>query len=688
MMKTSARYPTSKLPLASAIAIAIAILSPLTVYAETVAESGTTVESGQISSSEEDDSPQPGKKDEKDGALPSVVVNAFPMQLGVDQIIKPIVMLRGSELDDVKSATIGETLANELGIQTTSFGAGVGRPVIRGQEGSRVAVLSNGLSSGDVSNVSQDHAVAIEPFLADQIEVLKGPSTLLYGSGAIGGVVNVVDGRIPQSIPENGLSGRAELRGASADDSGTGMFRLDAGSGQFAIHVDGAKRSADDYSIPGGTLANSFLDTESGAIGASWIGDRGYVGLAVSRYLDSYGNPAEPGDEEEGPVTLKLAQTRYDLKGELSDPLPGFSSLRFSLGHVDYNHTEYEGDETGTVFSNDGNEGRIELVHNEMSGWIGAVGLQFLDRTFAAIGEEAFVPKTTTKGLGLFVLEQKTYGNFGLELGARIDSQSSEPDNGPKVDFSPFSLSVGGSYRFSDEWHITANLDRAERAPAEEELFADGPHLATGAFEIGDADLNEETANQFELGLHFHGDTVEVNVGAYINRFDNYIYLDDTGNVEDDLPVRQWTQADARFQGFEGEAKIELSRGPGGVYLLRLWGDTVNARLSGGGDLPRIAPARAGLDLYWNSDAWRANIGLAHYFEQNNVPDYETDTAAFTLINAHLSYTFNQDSRVSWEAFLDATNLGNETARLSTSFIKDIAPLPGRSIALGVRTFF
>ncbi|MGB0135286.1 TonB-dependent receptor [Dokdonella sp.] len=682
------RSTLSRLPLTSAIALAIAVVLPLPAHAQTAEASDTTEESGQESTPEADDTIQSNNQVGKDDTLPSVVVNAFPMQLGIDEIITPVVLLRGSELDDVKSATIGETLANELGIQTTSFGAGVGRPVIRGQEGSRVAVLSNGLSSGDVSNVSQDHAVAIEPFLADQIEVLKGPSTLLYGSGAIGGVVNVVDGRIPQGLPENGLSGRAELRGATADNSGTGMFRLDMGSGQFALHVDGAMRSADDYSTPVGTLANSFLDTESGAIGASWIGNRGYVGFAVSRYLDNYGNPAEPGDEEEGPVTLKLAQTRYDLKGELTDPMPGFNSLRFSFGHIDYTHTEFEGDEVGTVFNNDGNEGRIELVHNDVSGWKGAVGVQFLDRTFAAIGDEAFVPKTTTKGLGLFVLEQRDFGNFGLELGARIDSQSSEPDDGPKRDFNPFSLSAGASYRFTEEWHMTANLDRAERAPAEEELFANGPHLATGAFEIGDADLNEETANQLELGLHFHGDTVEVNLAAYTNRFNDFIYLDDTGDIEDDLPVRQWTQADARFNGFEGEAKIQLSSGPSGVYLLRVWGDTVNAYLTNGGELPRIAPARAGLDLYWNSDAWRANIGLAHYFKQDDVPDYETETAAFTMINAHLSYTFNADRRLSWEAFLDATNLGNDTARLSTSFIKDVAPLPGRSVALGIRAFF
>lgn len=627
--------------------------------------------------------------DEKNAeTLESVVVTSVPIRQGVDEVITPVVLMTGSDLDDAKAATIGETVARELGVQTTSFGAGVGRPVIRGQEGARVAVLSNGLSSGDVSSVSQDHAVSIEPFLADQIEILKGPSTLLYGSGAIGGVVNVVSGRIPQAIPENGLSGRAEIRGASVDDSGTGMARIDAGTGQFAFHFDGAIRSADDYSTPEGTLENSFLDTESGAFGASWVGDRGYLGFAVSRYLSNYGNPAEPGEDGEGAVTLDMAQTRYDLQGQLSDPMPGFSAVRFSFGHIDYRHTEFEGDEVGTVFLNDGNEGRLELVQNEAAGWIGAFGLQFLDTTFEAIGEEAFVPKTNTQGIGFFALEQRKFGNFDLELGARVDSQSSDPVDGAKADFTPTSFSVAASYRLSDQLHVTANLDRAGRAPAAEELFAYGPHVATESFEIGDPDLKVETANQVEFGLHFHGDRVEGKVAAYLNRFDDYIYLVDTGEIMDDLPVRQWTQADANFHGFEGEANIKLAANESGVYLLRVWGDTVSAELEDGGYLPRIAPARAGLDLNWNADSWRARVGVAHYFPQDDVPDYETKTAGFTLINAHLSYTFNTSERLNWEAFLDGTNLGNETARLSTSFIKDVAPLPGRSIAVGLRAFF
>jgi iron complex outermembrane receptor protein len=620
--------------------------------------------------------------------LPDVVVTASPLRQSADDIITPVTVLSGAALDDAKAATIGETVAREIGVQTTAFGAGVGRPVIRGLDGPRVSVLSNGLGSGDVSTVSQDHAVAIEPFLADQIEVLKGPSTLLYGSGAIGGVVNVVDGRIPMALPANGFSGRAELRGNSVSDERTGMARVDAGAGAFAFHVDAAWRDADDYEIPGGTLANSFVETKNGAAGASWIGDRGFVGVAVSRFLDRYGNPAEPGDAEEEGVTLALAQTRYDLKAELRDPLPGFAALRISGGHVDYRHTEFEGDEVGTVFLNRGNEGRIELVQNETHGWLGAIGLQFIDRRFEAIGEEAFIPQTATRGLGVFALQQKTFGAFTLEAGARIDRQASDPIGAAEAEFTPLSLSLGGSYRLSEHWHLTANLDRAERAPAEEELFSNGPHVATNAFEIGDPELVKERANQVEIGLHFHSDRVEAKLAAYANRFDDYIYLVDTGEFEDELAVRQWSQADAKFHGFEGEAKFVLAENAAGRFDLRLWGDTVDARLREGGNLPRIAPARTGIDLGWTADAWRVRLGAAHYFRQDEVTAFETETPGFTLVNAHLSHTIGNGDGPDWEVFVDANNLTNATARLATSYIKDLAPLPGRSFAFGVRTFF
>ncbi len=620
--------------------------------------------------------------------LPDVVVTALPIKQALDKIIAPVSVLSGAALDAARAATIGETVAGEIGVQTTSFGAGAGRPVIRGLDGPRVGVLSNGLGSGDVSTLSQDHAVAIEPFLADQIEILKGPATLLYGSGAIGGVVNIVDGRIPRRLPDNGLSGRAELRGNTVADERTGMLRIDAGAGNLAFHLDGAWRDAGDYATPDGTLANSFVESASAAIGASYIGESGFIGFAVTRFLSDYGNPAEPGDDGEAGVTLDLAQTRHDLEAELRQPFAGFAALRVRLGHIDYRHTEFEGDEVGTIFRNSGNEGRVELVHEPVGRWEGAFGLQFLDRTFKAIGDEAFIPGTSTRGHGLFAIEQTSFGRLDLELGARLERQSSDPVDGATRAFTPLSVSLGGSFRVSDQWHLSMNLDRAQRAPAEEELFSNGPHVATHAYEIGDRGLVEETANQAEIGLHFHSGHLEAKLAAYANRFDDHIHLVDTGEFEDDLAVRRWMQADARFRGFEAEVKASVTDTHGGRHVVRAWGDRVNARLRDGANLPRIAPARAGLGYIWNRNAWRAGIGIVHHFRQDRVAEFETGTAAFTLVDADVVHAFGGSDRFAWEVFAQARNLGNETARLATSYIKDVAPLPGRSFTLGVRAFF
>jgi iron complex outermembrane receptor protein len=635
------------------------------------------------------DAPPPADA-EPAAKLKEVVVTAVPLGQSADQLVTPVSVLTGSELDDARTGTIGQTVAGVPGVQTTAFGAGVGRPVIRGLDGSRVAVLADGLGSADVSNVSQDHAVTVEPFLADQIEILKGPATLLYGSGAIGGVVNLVDGRIPQSAPANGFSGRTQIGYDSVSDGSTGMFRVDTGGDGFALHADGLYRHADDYDIPGRTLDNSFVHTKSGAVGGSWLGDWGYLGLSVSRYLSNYGNPAEPGDplEDEPAVRVSMGQTRYDLKGALNTPFAGIDKAEFSFGHSEYQHVEYEGDEAGTTFTNKTDEGRVQLTHAPLGGWTGAFGVQAFQRDFAAVGEESFVPPTSTKGVGVFVTEQREFGPLKAELGARADRQSSTPDNGSKRDFSPLSLSAGLAWRFDDHWHLSLNLDRAQRAPAEEELFSHGPHVASATYEIGDPNLSKETANQAEIGLHYHSELVEAKIAAYYNRYDDFIYLADTGLVEDDLPVRQWSQRNAKFRGGEAEATFHLAKNESGHYDWRVWGDTVRATLAGGGNLPRIPAARVGTELSWRNDDWRASLGATHYFEQDHTAEFETDTASFTLVNARVAWSFFNNDRSSWEAFVNADNLTNQTARLSTSLIKDLVPLAGRNFAVGVRGMF
>lgn len=673
-------------------------------------------------------SPAPATHDrDRARTLDELVVTATPLRQGVDEVARPIEVLAGAELDERKASSLGETLSSLPGVQSSYFGPGVGRPIIRGLDGARIQVLAGGLSSQDASTVSVDHALSIEPFLADQIEVFKGPASLLYGTGAIGGAVNVVDGRIPERRNESpdGISGRAELRGDTVSDERTGLLRLDGGGGDFAFHIDLLRRRADDYAIPGfaesaellaeegetpdpdsaGTLENSAVRTNSGAIGASWIGDRGFIGASYSIFDTRYGIPGhahehddhdddhaanrKDGDdeEEEELVSIDLKQKRSDLKLGLNEPFAGHESLTVRLGSNRYEHTEFEGDEVGTVFENRGLEARLEAVHLPLGGWRGAYGLQYGRRDFSAIGEEAFVPPSLTRDIGVFLLEEQQFGRLKLELGGRLDRVEVTPEGESRDRFDTANLSAAGRWTFSDALHFQLGLDRSERAPTAEELYSDGPHIATQSFEVGDADLDTERSNRVELGLHWHVEGFEAKVAAFHSRFSDFIFLADTDEEEDDLPVREWTQGDARFSGFEVEATWRIADTASGRWELRGFGDSVRARLEDGGNLPRIVPARLGADLAWQRDGWRARLGAVRHAEQDRVAEFESATPGYTLVGAHLSYHWDT-ARAGWEVFMDGNNLTDREARRHTSFLKDLAPLPGRSLAFGIRAFF
>ena len=664
--------------------------------------------------------------------LDELIVTASPLRSDSENVVQPVEILAGEALDDRRAGTLGETLSGVLGVQTSFFGTGVGRPIIRGQEGARVQVLNEGIGSLDASTTSVDHAVSIDPFLANQIEVLKGPATLLYGPGAIGGAVNVVDGRVPSVLPEAPISGRAELRAGTAADERSGMFRLDGASGRIAWHLDGFRRDTADYEIPGfarhvhddehehehehdehghedeenpfGLLPNSAVDTRGGAAGASYIGERGFLGLALSRYESLYGVPGhahhsheEDHDdahgydkaegEEEEEVRIDLGQTRWDLKGGLFTPFDGVESVNLRVGANNYRHFELEGEEIGTRFDNDAVEARADLVHAPIAGWRGALGVQASRRDFSALGEEAFVPPSLSRDLGLFLIEEKNLERWKLEWGVRADRVRIEADGHERRSFSGVSASAGALFRLNEALHFSAGFDRAERAPNAEELFSDGPHLATRAYELGDADLESETSQQIELGLHLHAGPLSGKLSVYRNRINDFIYQADTGREEDELPVLQWSQADATFRGVEGELEWAMFDNASGAWALRLFGDAVNATLDAGGALPRIAPDRTGLALNWNLEGWRASIETQRYATQSAVAKFEEPTAGFSLLNASVAYHWDVED-IGWEVFLRGNNLGDREARMHTSVLKEDAPLPGRNLLFGLRAFF
>ncbi|WP_242103063.1 TonB-dependent receptor [Lysobacter sp. M2-1] len=690
--------------------------------------------------------------------LSAVVVRATPLPQTAEDLARPVEVLAGARLDEAKANSLGETVNRLPGVQSSYFGPGVGRPIIRGMDGARVQVLSDGLSSGDVSTVSVDHAVSIEPFLANQIEVLKGPSTLLYGSGAIGGAVNVVDGRIPEAATEDPFEGRAELRAGSVNSEKTGMVRVDgtSASGHFVFHADALHRETGDYDIPGyaesaamraseqeegeeegheeeeeahGVLPNSFVRTDSGALGVSYVGERGFLGVGASLFNTRYGVPGhaheheeheegevEAGAEEEGPVHILMDQRRSELRGGLNG-LGAFDTLRVKLARNEYTHTEYEGQQVGTVFDNDSTEARVELAHRGWAGWDGAFGLQASDRDFRAIGDEAFVPASQSRDIGLFWMGRRSFGPVDLELGARHDRNSVDVDAdeaiGPSRDFSATSLSASARWNLDEDLHLSFGLDRAQRSPTAEELYSNGLHVATQSFEFGNPDLDVETANRAEIGAHWHHGPIKIGASVYAVDYTDFVYLADTGVEDDGTPARVWNQGDARFTGAEAELQWTFLDNDTGRWSLRAFGDLVRGRLTGdgtrevafsvphddhthdytaeialSGNLPRIAPWRVGGELRWEGEHWRAGAGAVRYARQDNVADFESETAGYTLVNANVAWHLDTPGGNAWELFVDGSNLLDEEARPHTSFLKDLAPLPGRNISAGVRLFF
>lgn len=689
--------------------------------------------------------------------LSTVKVTASPLQGDAESLARPVDVLAGERLDEQKAGTLGDTVAKLPGVQSTFFGPGVGRPIIRGQEGPRVAVLSNGMGNMDASTVSADHATSIEPFLADQIEVLKGPATLLFGSGAIGGAVNVVDGRIARELPDRPLSGRAELRGNSVNEERSGMFRLDGVSGNVVLHVDGLVRNGDDYRIPGyavidgledhsghdheegdtdeprrGRLDNSSIRTRAGGVGATWLGDEGYFGVSASTYRTNYGIPNgahvhadddhghdhdhDHGDEEEGEehdVRIDMVQNRFEAKGGIYQPTSFLKNISLRTAYTDYEHTELEAGTPATRFTNRGIEGRLEAVQEQIGGWDGAFGLQFGNSDFGAKGEEAFVPDTATKNIGLFVLQEKQFGPFKLELGGRHDQVKLDPTGDYRArTFDATNLSAAGIWTLNDAVDLRFGIDSSERAPTNEELYAAGAHIATRSLEIGDANLKTERGQRVELGIHTHSERVDFSASIYQTRFKDFIYLADTGVVES-LPVRLWTQQDATFKGAEAEALFHLFEGNAGDWDLRVFGDYVKAELDGSGSrsvdivvphgdhnhnytvdlantgyLPRIAPGRVGADLRWAKDGWRASVGAVRYSSQKDVAQNEEPSNGYTLVDAHVAYRWDRTDSNSYEVFLDGSNLTNREVRPHTSLLRDYSPLPGRGVAFGIRAYF
>lgn len=672
------------------------------------------------------------------------VLVSVPLHKQAAETALPVTVLSGDELSRAAAATIGDTLNNTPGLANASFGPGVGQPVIRGQQGARVTVLQNGTSSADASNLSADHAVAVEPLLADSIEILRGPSTLLYGGGAIGGVVNVLDNRIPTALGDS--RGGVEYRHDTASSGDNVVARYDGSAGNFAVHADALYRDWNDLDIPGdarvehedeehedeeheerrrGVLENSGGRTKSLTLGSSYHFEDGFVGLAVNRLENRYGIPngahgdhghaeEEHGEEEHGEeehdeeghdeeghgenINIDLKQTRYDAALHWHEPFTGLELLRGFLTYTDYEHREIEGSgEVGTVYANDTWEGRLEMVHKQVGNFHGVFGLQLLDGDFSALGEEAFIPVTDSDKLGVFLLEDYHTGDWVFELGLRYDRDERDPDSASSGSKSFDAFSTSGSVLWDPVpgWQLGAALSRAERAPATEELFsnieASDPseyveHAATAAIEIGDPELDTEVSNNLDLSADWVGDGHFVSVSVFYNDFQDYIGLVATGAELDGVPVYRYSQRDAEFYGVEVDSEFTVARLGAGQLRLGLFGDSIRGKLDDD-DVPRMPPRRIGGRLSWSSDSWELWGSVLDAARQDRPGVNEEPTDGYTRWDLGGEYRLPFDSS-EMVAFVHVRNITDEEIRLSTSFLRDVAPEAGRSVEAGIRFRF
>ena len=638
-------------------------------------------------------------------------------------------IISGDNLAEKVAGSLGETVANEPGIHTASFGAAVGRPVIHGLSGARVKTTEDRIDSLDVATASADHAVTVEPFIANQITILKGPSTLLYGSAAIGGVVDVETGRIAKQMPDEIIQGRAELRFSDNANAKTAAVRLDGrASNNLAWHLDAFSKQADDYDIPGfaesaaqraseadngesfeeaqGRLESSFYDSQGVAMGASLILERGYVGASISAIDSVYGLVGAHHDEAE-PVTsqsaldisepepaagqVEMEQTRVDVEAQLNDVSALLETINLRFGINNYQHQEIEGNEVGTLFENDAWEGRLEFKHAQVAGFSGTFGAQLSAREYSALGAEAFVAPVDSNTQSLFWVGERNFEGFDLETGFRVErvEHDSEIVDQDSLSFAAQSFSVGAVIPINQAITVSTLFDYSKRAPTIEELFSNGPHLATQSYEIGDIGLREETAQALSFTANYQSTLIDLNVTAYLMEFSDFIYQAADGSEVDDLPVFVYQQDNARFIGLDFEAAIHLAQLLRGDVDLTLLYDTVDAELevSGNQNLPRIPAARYGLGLKWHHRDWSLKLDWQRVGQQTQVADFEFATQAYNDISLRLNRRIELGNS-ELNVFLHGKNLSNHEQRHHASFVKDFAPAPGRRIEAGVRLLF
>lgn len=682
-------------------------------------------------------------EEQRSTELEPIIVTS-PLQLKLSESALPVTVLSDDELRMKTGHSIGDTLKNELGISSQSFGPGVGTPVIRGQAGPRVRVLSNGIGANDMSAISPDHATSVEPLMAERIEVLRGPATLLYGSGAMGGVVNVIDNRIPGKAFDKALNAALEQRFDSTSDETSTAMKVEGSKDHIAYHVDGFYRHRNNLDIggsgidtakvaitdpgleiidnPKGYLNNTGAEAISGSAGLSWIDDFGFAGASIHNINNNYGiAPDGTGDEI---VQIAMRQNKYDFKSELLNPFQFAKTLRTRLGYTDYQHTEIANGETGALFTNKTYEGRIELEHQDIGPLRGVVGFQAQSSDFQGQHYhthnhdeheehqdehdeehegplvEDIVPRSDVQSYGVFAVESFDAGPVTYQFGTRVEQTDIRPDNGQNFSYTPVSASVSALWKLDQRSSLNLALTRSSRAPQVQELLSDGFHHATRSWERGDTSLKEETSYNLDLGYRFRSDWMRTELDLFHNWASDYIYqrrtgefLDEEGHSEhcDDsycVPVLQSSQNDAIFKGYEAKLIFPMMENHLGLLELTLFSDYTRGEFKSGGNVPRMPPLRYGFQLDYNQNKLSSYLRLTRADDQPHAGDFETSTAGYYLLNVGVNYQIKAYQDTRFMVFAKGNNLLNENIRNSTSYLRNFAPEAGRGAEVGFRVSY
>ncbi|WP_151753632.1 zinc piracy TonB-dependent receptor ZnuD [Acinetobacter soli] len=618
--------------------------------------------------------------------------------------------------------TIGNALNGQSGVYSAQYTGGVSRPVIRGLDGARVKITQNGGDTLDVSSVSPDHAVTVDPNAADQIQILKGPEALLYGAGSVGGLVNVIDHKIPSKMPDNGYEGQLGVRYNTGDDglvySGDSTVALGS---QFALNVGGLKRDANDYILPHDLQEtsrredNTYAKSNDYHAGLSWIYDRGYTGVAYSERHDRYGIPGDnplyglckPSagkldcgtladqqaalQEQDGAAAwINLKEKRYDFKTELNDPFAGFSKLAAQATYTDYQHQEMDGDEPDTTFISKGTDARITLDNMAWAGWTGQFGTQYTQQKLTINGDEALMDPTVTKRYSVFGMQEKQVDQLHFQVSSRIDHQTIDID-GNDVDVgaknytdTAYSLAGSTDWAFKPNYKLSLTGSHQERLPLAQELYSNGAHMATNTYELGNDDLQKEKSNNLELGLHFDNDQgLKYNLSAFQSWYNNFIYANTLDRFQD-FRLIQYDQTDARFYGVDGDVSYQLSP----RYNVGVFGDYVRGKLDDAGNAPRIPGGRLGTRI--KADFGQGYSGTAEYyhvFGQDDLANYETEGKSYNMLNLGLAYDGQINTKTGYQLYAKANNLLDSKVYLHESFLSDV-PQIGRNFTMGINFNF